>query len=334
MLHPELTIIIPVYKVEDYLDRCIKSVLQQTFSDWELILVDDGSPDQCGKICDRYAGEDRRIRVLHTSNGGQSRARNLALDLAHGRFITFVDADDYILDKQTLEYAMNVFEENPHVDMVTFPHICVDSDGNEILDSQDVFKEEQSPVLISDKAYFISHLGLIKTIQPCYIVSTPWAKIFRKELWEEIRFPEGMIFEDAYVLCDIIPLLKTVAFTNKGCYYYNYNPSSSLRQAVSKERFFYRINVLLHYNEALFNLTGNNCIPDLIYYLVQGKHHWGNEVDITSVCNQIDNMIKMKGMAIMGKSGMFIKIIGTKNLVLLKILYDRLKGKSADLHDF
>ena len=93
---PEFSVIVPVYKVEKYLDRCIGSILAQTFSDFELILIDDGSPDNSGQICDEYAGKENRIHVIHKENGGVSTARNAGLDIAPGKFIVFVDSDDEV----------------------------------------------------------------------------------------------------------------------------------------------------------------------------------------------------------------------------------------------
>ncbi len=103
---PELTIITPVYKVEEYIEKCLDSIISQTFTDWELILVDDGSPDNSGVICDRYASEDSRIRVIHKENEGAAVARNVALDIAKGRYITFIDSDDELLQlcKRTWPY--------------------------------------------------------------------------------------------------------------------------------------------------------------------------------------------------------------------------------------
>lgn len=92
----EISIIVPIYKVERYLKRCVDSILNQTFTDFELILVDDGSPDNCGRICDEYAEKDNRIYVIHKENGGLSDARNAGLDYATGQYIIFVDSDDFV----------------------------------------------------------------------------------------------------------------------------------------------------------------------------------------------------------------------------------------------
>uniref|UniRef100_UPI003079CB33 glycosyltransferase family 2 protein n=1 Tax=Phascolarctobacterium succinatutens TaxID=626940 RepID=UPI003079CB33 len=93
---PRLSVIVPVYKVEKYIHKCVDSILNQTFKDFELILIDDGSPDNCGEICDEYAKKDSRVRVIHKENGGQSSARNRGLDIAKGEIIGFVDSDDDI----------------------------------------------------------------------------------------------------------------------------------------------------------------------------------------------------------------------------------------------
>ena len=106
----KLSIIVPVYRVAATLRRCVDSIISQTFTDWELILVDDGSPDECGAICDEYAGKDSRIRVIHKANGGLSDARNAGMKVAEGEFVTFVDSDDYIR-QDTYEQVMKMASE-------------------------------------------------------------------------------------------------------------------------------------------------------------------------------------------------------------------------------
>ena len=113
---PKAIIIVPVYKAEKYLRRCVESIVHQTYTDWELLLVDDGSPDGSGGICDEYAGRDARIRVFHKENGGVSSARNLGLENVRGEYVTFVDSDDMI-DTRTLEICMSRCEG---LDMLQF----------------------------------------------------------------------------------------------------------------------------------------------------------------------------------------------------------------------
>lgn len=335
MRTPELSIIIPVYNAEKYLDRCIESVLAQTHTDWEMILVDDGSTDSSGIICDRYAASDGRITAIHTPNGGQSRARNLALDIAKGKYITFIDADDYLGEDYTHDEAIEVLDKNPETDIVTYPHISTDLEsGREVYDRMNIFDEKPSPVTADDKKMLIRHLGVINSIQPFYIVSTPWAKIFRSRLWERNRFPEGMIFEDAYVLCDIIKEVRGVAFTNIGSYHYVNNPTSSLHQKKTPERFYFRIKLLMHFNETLWELAGGDCVANIVYYLVQGKRQWGKELELNQIFNAVDRFIAENKIDLIGKSGKLHKLIGTKRLVALKSLISKLKHEMPVLDDF
>ena len=115
MHYPEISIIVPVYKVEKYLDKCVQSIRAQTFGNLEIILIDDGSPDRCGEMCDTYAQEDARIKVIHKANGGQSDARNVGIDAAQGRYLGFVDSDDFI-EQDMYETLYNIIiQENADV---------------------------------------------------------------------------------------------------------------------------------------------------------------------------------------------------------------------------
>lgn len=132
----KVSVIVPIYNVEKYLKRCIDSILSQTFTDFELILVDDGSPDKCGEICDVYARGDTRIKVLHLENGGVSNARNKALDVAQGKYITFCDGDDswkpFLLEK-----AYNTMEEYG-VDCVLYNYEGIQEDGRRIISNHNL----------------------------------------------------------------------------------------------------------------------------------------------------------------------------------------------------
>lgn len=120
---PKVSVIVPVYKAEKYLHRCIDSILAQSFTDWELLLIDDGSPDRCGEICDEYAQRDARIRVFHKENGGVSSARNLGLENVRGEYVTFVDADDWIL-ASTLAFCSSYFDK---YEIIRFSMLYVES---------------------------------------------------------------------------------------------------------------------------------------------------------------------------------------------------------------
>ncbi|MCM3731601.1 glycosyltransferase [Fictibacillus nanhaiensis] len=140
---PFLSIIVPIYNIEKYLPQCIESILGQSFNDFELILVDDGSPDNCSNICDQYAASDNRIKVIHKKNGGLSDARNAGLDVALGKYLLFIDGDDY-MKELTLEKIMQAFKRNIiDIDMLICPLIKTYPNGQEIIDYLPINSEHQ-----------------------------------------------------------------------------------------------------------------------------------------------------------------------------------------------
>ena len=194
-----LSVIIPVYRVEDTLNRCVESVLRQNVSDMEVILVDDGSTDKCPKMCDDWGGRDAHIRVIHKQNGGLSDARNAGIDVAKGDLITFVDSDDYLAD--------NTYR----------PLLALMSDCD-ILEFSIANK-----LALQDRIYH--DIGEYWLKERVYRHTYAWNKIYRRQLFENIRFPKGKVFEDAYTLPLLLKLSKTVRTTSKGFYYYSENPN-------------------------------------------------------------------------------------------------------------
>lgn len=187
---PELSIIVPVYKVEKYLPRCIDSILVQTFGDFELILIDDGSPDGCGRICDEYARKDKRIVVIHQKNMGVSAARNAGLDIARGRYIGFVDSDDWI-EPQMYEVMMDAIRENG-ADMAVCGVRYADEDGK--------FTRADR---LSEGVY--SRDGLLEDVfaMPNKLGGGCCNKVFDASKTASVRFKVGMtIAEDALYLFD------------------------------------------------------------------------------------------------------------------------------------
>lgn len=187
---PELSIIVPVYKVEKYLPRCIDSILAQTFGDFELILIDDGSPDGCGRICDEYAKKDKRIVVIHQKNMGVSAARNAGLDIARGRYIGFVDSDDWI-EPQMYEVMMDAIRENG-ADMAVCGVRYADEDGK--------FTRADR---LSEGVY--TRAGLLEDVfaMPNKLGGGCCNKVFDASKIASVRFKVGMtIAEDALYLFD------------------------------------------------------------------------------------------------------------------------------------
>ncbi len=210
----KLSVIVPVYKVVDTLDRCIQSIVSQNYPSLEIIIVDDGSPDSCPQLCDAWAKRDNRIHIIHKENGGLSDARNAGIDIATGDYVTFVDSDDYIAP-DTYSNVMELFEQNISTSGVSFDLIEY---------SADIFvgSEKEQPLNLNDAVYTDMDEYWLKG--KAYAHSYAWNKIYRRELFSATRFPKGKVFEDVYTLPVILSHCHCVATTSRGRYYYCHNP--------------------------------------------------------------------------------------------------------------
>lgn len=240
---PLISVIVPVYNVEDYLEKCVKSILSQTYPKFELILVDDGSKDSSGSICDKLASFDSRIVCIHKQNGGLSSARNTALDLCKGQYITFVDSDDLIASN-ALELMMD-YAIKCQSDIVVTSYIISFSDDNVV----------PSPAAISGCLSF-DH---IDTLQEILCKSTrweAWGHLFKKSLWDDVRFPEGILYEDLATTPYIFAKSDQITILQTALYYYYKRPGSIMRQSEKK------ISMdLCHISEKLIEHF-KYCIPD------------------------------------------------------------------------
>lgn len=177
-----VSVIVPVYGTEAYLDRCIRSISEQTYRELEIILVDDGSPDQCPEICDRWAEVDPRIKVIHKPNGGLSSARNTGIDIASGDFLGFVDSDDWIAP-DLYERVMKLFDVYDP-DIVTFDCNRINEKGEIYATTENI----QEVMLSKEKAI----IELLKGNINNYVVN----KVYKKQVFSGVRFPEGRVWED------------------------------------------------------------------------------------------------------------------------------------------
>lgn len=214
MNNPLISVIVPVYNVEQYLSKCVDSILGQTYTNLEVILVDDGSPDNCGHICDEYAEKDRRIKVIHKKNGGLSDARNAAIDVAKGEYITFVDSDDTITPDyiETLYQLVNKYQCKIGV-------ACLQTylEGANPSISQPKYREKE--LFILDGIQEMFYQELFDTTAPC--------KIFHRSLFEtSIRFPVGLLYEDLATTFRLMYKADKVAFCNRIIYNYLLRPNS------------------------------------------------------------------------------------------------------------
>lgn len=202
---PTISVIVPVYNAEKYLHTCVDSILNQTFSDFELILVDDGSPDRCGSICDEYATRDTRVKIIHKKNGGVSGARNVGLDCAKGEYVSFIDPDDWV-EKELLQETLDFSRKNG-TDIVCFEvcevrrdkkHVQYRFDGEQVFEAKDALEK----ILID------------------IIDNSPCNKIYKKEVWNDVRFPAGRRFEDVATIYKTFYNAEKIGYIKK--YYYNY----------------------------------------------------------------------------------------------------------------
>lgn len=217
----KLSIIVPAYQVAKTLPRCLDSIIQQSFRDWQLILVDDASTDGTAAICDKYAKREHRIQTIHLKdNRGLSAARNAGLAKARGEYVTFVDSDDYLAE-ETLKILFEMLSFHPDYDLLEYP-AYVHFGGSDMHRLQLPRKEytDMNQYWLEGKAYEHSYA---------------WNKIYKREVLEGIEFPEGRNFEDVYTLPKILRNCKIVATTDSGLYYYCLNPDGITQKATVRD---------------------------------------------------------------------------------------------------
>lgn len=200
---PQISVIVPVYKVEKYIHKCVDSILAQTFTDFELWLVDDGSPDHCGAICDEYAQIDARVKVIHKKNGGLSDARNTALDVMNGKYIFFVDSDDWI-SEDALEIMYSALERTG-AKVATGNIVSVREDGTE--------QVLYSPV--QDETVLIGEEMLTTLLRP-----NAWNRLYAADLFQKLRYPVGRLYEDVFTYHKILAQIDKMVLVGKNTYYY------------------------------------------------------------------------------------------------------------------
>lgn len=219
----KLSIIVPVYNVEKYLKECIDSILNQKFQDFELILVNDGSTDLSGKICDEYSKKDNRIEVIHKANGGLSSARNEGIEKAKGVYIGFVDSDDWINENM---YSHMIDNSNIHnADIVVCNIMSMKKNGDEIPYTN-----------INNEISFTREEAMSELFKNEIILFSACNKIFRKIIFDGLRYKEGIILEDMDLSYKIFNRVNKVYYIHNPYYHYRYNDNSILRSEFNLKR--------------------------------------------------------------------------------------------------
>lgn len=240
-----ITVIVPVYKVEAYIHRCINSLLKQTYKNLEIILVDDGSPDKCAEICDEYALIEDRIKVIHKKNGGLSDARNKGIDAAKGNLITFIDSDDWVHE----EYIERLYHllKDTNSDITVCDFIRTSSENFEV-----------NSFIKNIEFTNIEALAQLTSVFYLQMV-VAWGKLYKRELFEEIRFPEGKIHEDEFTTYRLLFKARKITLTTAQLLYYWQREDSIMGSAFNMKS---KIHLIEAYEERS-HFYNDNGLEDL-----------------------------------------------------------------------
>lgn len=223
---PLVSVIIPVYNVENYLGRCVKSIVNQTYTNLEILLVDDGSTDNSGEICEQLAKTDNRIQVIHKMNGGLSDARNAALDIMQGEWVTFVDSDDWVSQDYVNCMLDMVLKNKAQIAVTLYKNVT------EVKEARINQKERTVKILnnregVKDLLY-----------QRCFTTSAH-CKMYDVTLWDKIRFPKGKLYEDVNTIYYVFKSADKITFKDRIVYFYFHRQDSIVRKNFSIQKMDY-----------------------------------------------------------------------------------------------
>ncbi|WGE31935.1 glycosyltransferase family 2 protein [Actinobacillus genomosp. 2] len=252
---PLISIIIPIYNVKPYLEKCINSVLEQSYSNLEIILVDDGATDGSSQVCDEFSEKYENIQVIHKQNGGLSSARNAGIEVMKGEYVFFLDSDDWIAHDIISQLYNDMIEY--HADITGTSCYQAFSNGNLVLNTN--LAERQ---ILSKKDALRSFL-FNNYLTPC-----AWGKLYKTSLWKDVRFPEGRLFEDQLTIYKVIELAETIIFNPIPKYFYFKRAGSIGHSAFSKKTY----DLYEAINEQYDEITKHH--PDIESDLAVAKITW------------------------------------------------------------
>ena len=215
-----ISIIAPIYCVEDYIHRCVDSLINQTYSNLEIILVDDGSPDNCGQICEEYAKKDHRVKVIHKKNGGISSARNAGIDICKGKYIMFIDSDDYIAPTTIEHLYKDITSTGADIS------ICDYISFSDRVTVKNKYPKKVFTVSGDDKYRYIapsdvySDYGVVSIVQ--------WNKLFKAKIFKNLRYSEGKINEDEFIITSEFSLADKISYNLAPLYHYYQREGSTI----------------------------------------------------------------------------------------------------------
>lgn len=282
---PFLSVIIPIYKVEKYLNQCVDSVLKQNLSECEIILVDDGSPDNSGKICDEYANKFDFIKVIHKENGGLSSARNTGLEVAQGEYIIFMDSDDFWNEKVSVSKMLDFVKANPKTDMFIFSSL-------DYIEGEGYYRRKEHELLGSVPT---------DTVRNCYstllkngnIEVSACTKILKKEfvIKNSLTFRSGIVSEDSEWILRVLRKLTEVKIINEPLYLCRLKREGSITQTVGKKNLVDMLNIVKDSIE--YNKNNQSDVKDL--ELCYSAYLWFCTLGLSAKLDKKDkNEIKLK----------------------------------------
>lgn len=248
-----ISVIVPVYNVEKYLNRCVDSIINQTYKNLEIILVDDGSPDNCGNICDRYAEKDSRIKVIHKPNGGLSDARNAGISVANGSYITYIDSDDFVT-KDYCEFLYNNIKKSK-ADISICKHYIMFEDGSKINTG-------------TGKKYLLNkEETFLKLLYSEDLDVSAWAKLYKRETTKNILFPKDRLYEDSATTYKLIDKCERIIFESEPKYIYAVRKNSITTNSFNENKMdlILSTNEMCDFIEKEFPTLKNACTRRRMY---------------------------------------------------------------------
>ena len=248
----KISVIVPVYNVEKYLSQCLNSIIHQTYKNLEIILIDDGSTDSSGLICDNYSQKDKRIKIIHKSQGGLSDARNAGLKIATGEYISFIDSDDFI-NKNMYSILINNAQKY-NSDIVWFNYYNYYSKKH-FINSSIIKNNDLYDLSSSDKIKFAKNLFYQYKMD-----AHVWAKLYKRSIFNNIKFPYGKLFEDIFVFLPILSNAKIIS-TIPDCLYFYRNRSESIVNQYFKQNIIKNIDFIE--SRIILAINYKNHFPDI-----------------------------------------------------------------------
>ena len=323
MGEPLISVIVPVYRTELYLRRCINSILAQDHPNLELILVDDGSPDDCPKICDAFAESDPRVRVLHQENKGLSASRNAGLDIVRGDYIAFADSDDWV-EPDYLSYLLHLAEAGDALIAACNHYVTVN--GKDVVK----FPVEHKIMRLSKKEAYDD----ILYHQPPDV--SAWGKLYERSIFDKVRYPEGHIFEDTWIIADLLDTADTLAYGAEPKYHYVYR-NDALSKSPSNKRIWDFMDAVDHLTDVILQ-----SYPELLQGCIRRRVHAALSIrrllvhaDVSAIgdierCNSIirtnaKNVLCDRRAPFRDKAGILFSLAGRRLFDNLWILYVKIR---------